>query len=415
MKSLFVDIRPLRESLPFRRFWLGGAMSSFGGQMTWFAVQLQVFVVTGSVAATGAVGLAQALPGIAFGLFGGAIADATDRRRLVLWMTSGSTLISAILAAQAFAGNRTIWPLFLLVAGQGLIASVSGPARRTFLRRLLPAERITAAAALQMTMQHIAVIGGPALAGVLAGFFGLKICYLIDTISFLGSFWGVAGLPAMPPEGAATRVNLKSVVEGLSFIGRTQALLGALLADVNSMVLGMPIALFPAINVERFGGHTQLLGVLTAAIGVGGVLGSVLSGPAGRAARPGRLMLICGAIWGLGIAGFGLAHLFAVAVVALIVAGAADVTAVVLRTSMVQQITPDRLRGRVSAAESVVGAMFPQIGSFRAGIVGSLTTPAIGVYSGGFAVVVGTVILGRLLPRFVRWTPETALPPSRES
>lgn len=401
-RSLLVDIRPLTQSPAFRRLWLGSGLSSVGNQMTTFAVALQVYTLTHSSAAVGGVGLAMALPAILFGLVGGSIVDAVDRRRLVLVTSTCLAGVSTALAVQAFAGLDRVWPLYLLVAVQSLLSSVNAPARSTFMPRLLAPERVPAGVALNMLLAHGSVTIGPALAGVVTGVWGLKACYLIDAVSFGAALYGVARLPAMPPGEGAARPGLRAVVDGLRYLQGNRIVLGALLADMSATVLGMPFAVFPAINAARFGGSPQTLGLLTSAVAIGGVIGSALSGPAGRVSRQGRAMLIAGAVWGAGIAGFGLAHSLPLALGALAVAGIADVTSVVFRTTIVQVLTPDRYRGRVNAAQYVVGTGCPQLGNFRAGAIGSLTSPGISAVSGGLAVIAGAALIGLTVPALVR-------------
>jgi len=382
---------------------LGSALSAVGGTMTNFAVALQVWTLTHSSAAVGGIGLATALPALVFGLFGGAIVDAVDRRRLVLLTSSGLAVVSGALAAQAFANVGRVSLLYALVAVGSVLSSINGPASRTFVPRLLPADRIPAGAALRMLTMHASNTAGPALAGVLAAAGGLRVCYLIDAVSFGAALYAVARLPSMRPEGTPITPGVRTIVDGLRFIRRSKVLIGSLLADVNATVLAMPIALFPAINAERFDGNPRTLGLLTAALAVGGILGATLSGPVGNVSRQGRAMLIAGAIWGAGLTGFGLAGSLWLTLTMLVLAGAADVTAVVFRTTMIQVATPDRYRGRVGAAEYVVGAECPQLGNFRAGTVASLTSPGISAVSGGLAAIVGTAVIGLSLPAFSRY------------
>ncbi|MCO6008637.1 MFS transporter [Actinoallomurus purpureus] len=401
-RRVLMDLRPLRESPAFRRLWTGNGLSSVGGQMTTFAVALQVYTLTHSSAAVGVVGLAAAVPAILFGLLGGSLADAVDRRRLVLLTSSGLTVVSALFAVQAFLGLARVWPLYCLVAVQSLLRSADGPARRTFLPRLLPAEQIPAGAALTMFAFHMSLTAGPALAGVVAASWGLKACYLIDVLSFAAALYGVARLPAMPPAAGGARPGVRAVGEALRFIRRDQVIAGAFLADMSAMILGMPLAIFPAINAERFGGSPQTLGLLVAAPAIGGIIGSALSGPVGQVTRQGRAILVAGAVWGAGLAGFGLAHTFWLAIVLLAIAGTADVISVVLRTAVVQVATPDRYRGRVGAAEYVVGVGCPQLGNFRAGAVAALTSPAVSAVGGGLAVIAGAALIRWTMPALAR-------------
>jgi MFS family permease len=398
-----MDTRPLRESPAFRRLWIGTSLSAIGNQMTGFAVALQVYTLTHSTVAVGAVGLAMGIPAVTLGLLGGTLIDAVDRRKLVLWTSSLLTLVSVALAVQAFARLDHLWLLYVLVAIESTIGTVNGPTRRTFLPRLLPTEQIPSGAALMMFAMHSSLIAGPALAGVITAAWGLQVCYLIDAISFAAALYGIARLPPMVPEGTPARPGLRAVGDALRFIRANRVITGAFLADMNATVLGMPFALFPAINEAHFGGSPQTLGLLTTAVAVGGVLGSGLSGRVGHISRQGRAMLIGGALWGAALVGFGLTTTYWLALVMLALAGAADVISVVLRTTMVQVATPDQFRGRVSAAESVVGAGCPHLGNFRAGAVGSLATPAISVVTGGLATIAGAALIGVLVPAFTRY------------
>jgi MFS family permease len=402
-RRLLADLTPLRESSAYRRLWLGSSLSSVGSQMTQFAVALQVYLLTHSSAAVGVVGLVSAIPAITCGLLGGTVIDAVDRRRLVLFTSSLLALTSAALALQALAQLDQLWLLYVLVAVQSLLGSINAPARRTFMPRLLPPDQVPAGVALTMLTMHLSLVIGPTLAGLLTAAGGLKLCYLLDAASFLAALYGVFRLPAMRPEGGAVRPSLRAVLEGLRFLRRSQVLYGALLADVNATLLAMPFALFPAINAERFGGSPRTLGLLTASVAVGGILGSGLSGPVGRVTRQGRAMLIAGAIWGLSLAGFGMAHALVPTLVFLLVAGIADVSSVVLRSTIIQVGTPDAYRGRISAAEFVVGASVPELGNFRAGAIGSLTSPGFSAVVGGLAAAAGTAVLALAVPALVRY------------
>jgi len=402
-KSLIADLRPLRESPPFRRLWLGSTVSSLGSAMTGFAVVLQTYDLTRSSFAVGSIALAQAIPAVVVGLFGGSFADAVDRRRLVLLTSTGLAAVSALFAAQAFAGLGPVWLLFLLAVAAATLQAVDGPARRTFLPRLVPADLVPAGVALNQLSFYVSFLVGPLLAGVAIAAAGLRVCYLVDVLSFGASLYGVARLPAMPPQDSRARPGPRAVAEGLRFICRQRVLAAAFLADIDATVLGMPVALFPALNAERFGGSPQTLGLLNAALAAGGLLGSALSGPAGRVSRKARAMLITVAVWGAAIACFGAASVLWLALAMLVVAGAADTTTVIFRGSIMQASTPDRLRGRVSAVDYVVGNAVPRLGNFEAGAVASLATPVISAVSGGLATMAGALLIRLAFPAVARF------------
>jgi len=380
-------------------------LSSVGGALTGFAVILQVYDLTKSPFAVGAVGVAEMAPTLAVGLLGGSIADAADRRKLVLVTSSCLAAVSAAFAVQAFAGLRLVWLLYALVAAQSALGAVDRPARSTFIPSLLPASQLPAGLALNRLSFQIMLTAGPALAGLIAAapHLGLRACYLIDAISFAAALYGVARLPGMRPRGGAARPGPRAVAEGIGFIRRSQVLAGAFLADLNATVFGLPIALFPAINAERFGGNPRTLGLFTAAIGLGGLVSAALSGPLRHVSRPGRAMLVATVVWGAAFAGFAVAPGLWLTLSLLAVAGAADTFTVVFRGAIVQAVTPDQLRGRILAADYVVGAGGGQLGSLEAGALGSLTSPVISALSGGLVTIAGAVVIGLALPAFTRY------------
>ena len=402
---LLADIRPLRESPAFRRLWIGSTLSAVGGSLTMFAVPLQVYDMTRSPFAVGAIGVAQVIPTVTIGLLGGTIADAADRRKLVLTASSGSAAVSAGLAAQAFAGLCSVWLLYALVAVSSSLSAVNAPARRTFIRSLLPADQLTAGLALDRLSFQVMLTTGPGLAGLIAAApgLGLRACYLIDAASFACSMYGVARLPALPRSGTAARPGPRAVAAGVRYIGRSHVLGGAFLADLNATIFGLPIALFPAINAERFGGDPRTLGLFMTAIGVGGLVSGTLSGPVGHITRQGRAMLCAVAIWGAAFAGFAIASTLWLTLLMLAIAGAADTFTVIFRGTIVQQTTLEEFRGRVTAADYVVGVSGGQLGNLEAGALGSLTSPVVSALTGGLITVTGAVVIGLALPVFTRY------------
>jgi MFS family permease len=400
---LLADVSPLRESPAFRRLWTGTTLSTVGGGLTRFAIPLQVYDITRSSLAVGLTGLFTLMPTLVIGLFGGALADARDRRRVVLVTSSSLAVISGAFTVLAFARLGQAWPLYLLAAAQAGLMAVDQPARSTFIAGLLPASRVQAAVTLNRVSFQIAFIVGPALGGLItaAPHLGLKGCYLIDAVSFGAALYGVGRLPAMPPEQPGGSRSLRAVREGLAFVRRSQPLAGAFLADLAFTVFGQPTSLFPAINAERFAADPRTLGLLAACVGVGGLAGSVLSGPLRRIRRPGLAMLGCVAVSGIGFAVFAIAHSLWLTLLPLAVVGAADGFTVVFRGTIAQMVTPGGLRGRVMAADFVVAAGGSQLGSLESGALASLTSPVISAFSGGVACLGAAVVLAVGLPGLV--------------
>jgi MFS family permease len=402
--QLLADVTPLRESPAFRRLWTGTTLSSVGSAMASFAVPLQVYNITRSPLAVGAIGIAQVVPTLAIGLLGGSLADAVDRRKLVLITSGGLAGVSAGLAAQSFAGLRLVWLLYVLVAVRSGLSAIGTPARSTFIPRLLPPSQLAAGLALNQLSFQITLITGPALAGLITAtpHLGLSGCYLVDAASFAASLYGVGRLPAMPPQAAAIRPGPRAVAEGVRFIRHSRLLAGAFLADLCATIFGLPVSLFPAINAERFHGDPRTLGLFTAAIGVGGMASALLSGPVKHLSRPGLAMLCAVSVWGAAFGGFAIAPGLWLTLTLLAVAGAADTFTVVLRSTIVQANTPEELRGRVMAADYVVAAGGTQLGNLEAGALGSLTSPTISAFSGGLATIAAAIVVGVAIPAFTR-------------
>ena len=290
------------------------------------------------------------------------------------------------------------------------------PARRTVLAALLPPGQLAAGQALNRLTFQVMMTVGPALAGVIvaAPHLGFGGCYLIDSASFAAALYGAVRLPSVGSKSSSPeRTRLSAVTAGVAFIRRTPVLAGTFLADLNATFFGLPTSLFPAINAERFGGDPRTLGLFTTAIGVGGLATAVLSGPLRHVSRQGLVMLATVCVWGASFAVFALAASLWLTLLSLAVAGAADTITVVLRGTIVQTVTPDEYRGRVTAAEYVAGMGGAELGSLEAGLLGSLTTPVISALTGGLLTMAGAVVIGAALPAFAKYrpAPATSAPP----
>ncbi|MFJ4675671.1 MFS transporter [Kitasatospora sp. NPDC088783] len=418
-RRLLLDVAPLRESPAFRRLWLGGTVSGLGGQMALVAVAFQVWEHTRSTVWTGAVGLAQAVPLLALGLFAGALVDRSDRRTLYLLATAGQAGCALLLAAQAPLGYLPPAGVVALVAGQSVFVAVAGPAARTFPPRLLPPGQLAAGLALNRVAFQGAMLLGPALGGLLVAWAGVGGCYLADALSFAAALYAALRLPRMRPDAApgadpaaaATarpadtadtartgRAGLRDVRDGLAFLARTPVVRAALLTDLAATVLSMPISLFPLVNAERFDGGPRTLGLFLTAIAAGGVAASVLSGAFTRRPHQAPVMLAAAAAWGVALALFGLVSSPWPGLGLLVLAGAADTVSVVARGTVVQLHTPDALLGRVGAAEQIVGQAGPDLGNLRGGLVASATSGTTALISGGLLCLAAVALIGTATP-----------------
>lgn len=397
---LLADIRPLRESPDFRRLWFGNTVSYIGQQMTAMAVALQVYAITGSSFYVGLVGLCSLVPLIVFGLYGGAVADAVDRRRLGLATAAGATVLSAALAATAIAHLRTVGLLYAIVALQAVCFAMNSPARSAMTPRLLPAEQLPAANALASLAGGVGQMAGPMLGGVFVGLWGYQAAYLIDAVAFTASLYAMWRLPAMLPgetdaaDGAAPVHRRPSVMEGLRYLAARPNLRTTFVSDLAAMVLAQPRVLFPAIAGLWYGGGTTTVGILAAAPAVGALLGSVFSGWLGRVRRQGFAVLVAVASWGAAVAVFGLTRNLLLGLVFLAVAGCADTVSMVFRNTMLQSAAPDDMRGRLQGVFLVVVVGGPRLGDFLAGSASDLFTPTAAVVGGGLACIAAITLVG---------------------
>lgn len=404
LRSLTIDTTPLRESPEYRRLYLGDAVSLVGTQMTAVAVPIQVFVLTGRSLYVGLVSIAALVPLVVMGLIGGSIADSMDRRRLLLFTSSLLAVVSGLFWLQAALSLDQLWLLFVLVFVQSGVFAVESSARRAVVPRLIPASQIPAATALSQVLWNFATVVGPLTAGVIVGTLGLSWAYGIDAVSFLAALYAIVTLRAVPPAGGGTAAGLRSVMEGLAFLRSRPVLWMTFAVDVNAMVFGMPRALFPLLAVEAFHVGPIGLGFLYAAPGIGAAIGALLTGWVQNVRHQGRAVLWSVAVWGLAIVGFGLStEAFALALVFLAIAGAADVISAIFRGTILQSSVPDRLRGRLSGIHIMVVVSGPRLGDFEAGLVAQLISPAFSVISGGIACVAGVGLLAALVPQFRRY------------
>ncbi|MGE6734624.1 MFS transporter [Streptomyces sp. NPDC059900] len=404
-RRILADLTPLRTSVDYRRLWIGNTISWLGQAMTALAVSLQVYDITHSSFSVGLVGLFSLVPLVVFGLYGGAIADTVDRRKLGLYSSLGSCGLSVALAAGAFAGFHHVWFLYSVVALQAVCGALNSPARSSMIPRLLPPEQLPAANALSSMTTTSGTMLGPMLGGLIVGLWGYQAAYTVDAVAFSASLYAMWRLPAMRPEGSEEGVRRKraSVLDGLRFLATRPNLRMTFFSDMCAMVLAHPRALFPAVAVVWFAGDAKTAGLLVAAPAVGALLGAVFSGWLGRIRRHGLAILCAVAGWGTAIAVFGLTRNLWLGLFFLALAGCADTVSMVFRSTMLQAAVPDEMRGRLQGVFIVVVAGGPRLGDFIAGSVGDLSSPGVAVVGGGIACVVAVGLLALRWPRFARY------------
>ncbi|MET9683783.1 MFS transporter [Streptomyces coeruleorubidus] len=400
-----MDTRPLRRPA-YRRLWGSTIVTAVGSQLTAVAVPKQIYDITGSSAWVGAASLAGLVPLIVFALWGGAIADTMDRRKLLLITNIGIAVTSLLFWLQAFTGLESVAALMVLLAVQQAFWGLNAPARNASIARLVPEDELPAANALGSTVMQTGQVAGPLLAGALIPVVGLPELYLIDALALCVTVWAVYRLPSLPPLGTAVRrAGVKEIAAGFRYISGHTVLLLSFLADIIAMVLGMPRALFPQLAAQTYApyGEGLALGLLFAAIPIGAVLGGLFSGTFSRARRHGWMVIGSVVVWGAAITGFGLSGNLWVGLAFLAVAGVADMVSMVFRGAILLSAATDEMRGRMQGVFTVVVAGGPRLADLLHGTAGSAFGPRTAVAGGGLLVVAVMLVLAAAVPALRRY------------
>ena len=419
MPRLLADLTPLRASPAFRRLWTGNALAAVGSQLTLVAVSLEVYELTSSSLYVGLLGLFALVPLVLTGLYGGSLADAHDRRRVAL----GSGLVlwaaTAGIAAQAWLQLENVWLLYALIAVHSGAGGLNQTTRGAIIPALVGLKLLPAANSLNMVTFGIAMMVGPLLGGVLVAQVGYAWTYTVDVLTYLAALWSVYRLPPLPPQGEVSRPGLRSVGEGLRFLGTQPNLRMTFVIDLVAMITAAPRALLPAIGAVLLGGGETTVGILLAATALGAFLTGIFSGPLGRVHRQGSAVFWSVAGWGASISAFGIVVLLAsraaapadgsagpwlwAAAACMAAAGVADSVSAVYRNTILQAATPDRLRGRLQGVFIVVVAGGPRVGEMLAGGVASGVGEGWTLAVGGLVCIVLAAALMRWQPGFLRY------------
>ncbi|MEP7340755.1 MAG: MFS transporter [Acidobacteriota bacterium] len=403
LRAFAIDLSPLKASRDYRLLFLGQFVSAFGSSISYVVLPWQMYQLTKSTFAVAMISLAEFVPMFVMAFVGGALADFIDRRRLIVIAETGLTLCCGLLVANALLPQPRAWVLVVIAALFAALNGLHRPALEALTPRLVAPELMPAVAALGMFRWSFSFIVGPALAGLIAASLGAAFAFSLDAATFIVSIIALLLIRSVPMPVKLDddeRPSLKSVVEGLKYAGGRQELLGTYLIDINAMFFGMPIALFPAI-AESFGGAS--VGLFYAMPAVGSLVISLTSGWAGRINRHGLAVTIAAAVWGAAIIVFGLVGNLWLALFFLALAGAADGVSGVFRMTIWNQTIPDHMRGRLAGIEMISYLTGPYLGNAEAGIVASAFGLRASVVSGGVLCVVGSVVLGLLLPKFIRY------------
>ena len=417
-----VDTRPMRHPA-YRRLLIGQGTSFIGSMLTQVAVPVQVYAISHSSLDVGMVGLAGLVPIVVFGLYGGAIADAVDRRRLYFWSSLGTWFVTLALLGQTLLGLNNVALILGLVAVQSATFATASSTRGAITPRIVDIDEVAAANTLSFTVGNVGQVAGPLIAGVLISLpHGFAYAYAADALLFTAALYSALRLPPLPPDGALVKAGLRSVYEGLRFIFARPVLIMSFGVDIVAMVLAMPRSLYPQVAADRFHGT---VGPLYAAIAIGAVIAGVSSGWIGRVRRQGVALTFAIVGWGGCVALSGLAHQLWLVVLLLAVAGAADLVSAVYRQTILQTYAPDEMRGRMQGVFVAVVAGGPRLGDLRAGATAAATGATASWTGGGIACVVVVLVAAVAVRPFWRYdasavrdasaAPDASAPPDRST
>jgi MFS family permease len=404
LSRIAVDVQPLRSSRDYRLITTGSLITGLGTQATLVALPYQVFVITGSAFLTGLIGAAELGPLIVASLFGGALADRHDRRRLLLLCQLSLVAIAAALAVAAATGPPPVWILFVLAAAMAGASAIERVVRAAIVPKTVPPEELPAAISLTYGLYQLTMVAGPGFGGLLISIFGITTPYTVDAVSCLGMAWAAAAMSPQPPLAvSAHEPVLRSIRSGLAYLRQLPAVTAGFVMDLCAMTFGMPRALFPVLALTVYHAGAAGTGLLYAAVAAGSTVAALTTGWMSHARYLGRIVLVCVGLWGIFIAIAGLVDNIWPAAVLFALAGAADSVSAVCRNTMMQVLTPERMRGRISSVFSLVVAGGPRLGDVESGTVAAITSPAFSVVSGGLICLASVGVVALAFPQLAAY------------
>ncbi|MFE4366759.1 MFS transporter [Streptomyces sp. NPDC056835] len=403
--AILPDLSPLRSSREFRLLWVQGLVTYFGSFMAMIALPLQIKDLTESPLAVGAMGAVELVPLVIFGLYGGALADAVDRRKVILLTEAGLGVLAAILLVNALLPEPLLWPLYVVAAGVSALAGLQRPALDSLMARIVPHDQLTAAAALNALRWQLGAIAGPSLAGLVVAYAGHGTAYGVTILGFAVSVLLCLRLSPAPAAHDAEAPSLRGIVEGARYAWSRPVLLGTYAIDMAAMFFAFPNTIFPFLADDLDAEWS--LGLMYAAGSVGSVVLSLTSGWTSRVRRHGLFVVFGAAGWGLAITAAGWFSNIWVVLVCLGFAGAGDMLSGLGRSTIWNQTIPEELRGRLAGIEVLSYSVGPQLGQIRAGAMAGWTGTRPAIWSGGLACLASVGLLAAVLPRLVTYDAET--------
>ncbi|MBO3734794.1 MFS transporter [Glycomyces niveus] len=412
LRKHLVDTTPLRISRDFRWLYIGRTGLLVGAMLTETALIWQIYQLSGSNLAVGAAAASGGIGIVAGLLVGGVLADRFDRRRILVTVRVPGLLVALALLMNALQDEPLLWFLFAAVVADTFLAGLSIPASFAAVPSLVGQENVAAASALNGLTGQLTGVAGPALAGIVIAAGGTEWCYALNVVGFVVFAVAMVFVGPMPPDhsGDEKESDSYSLKDAFAFVRRNKVVAGVLLIDIMPMLFAWPKGLFPALATEQFHGGSVAFGLLSAAAGVGAFLAAAFSGRVTKAAKPGLVVVIAASLWGAAMVGLALSPWLALGLVFLAVSGASDLVSEVLRTGLLQNHTPDRLRGRVTSLWLAQATVSPALGNLQAGALAGPLGLGGAILAGGIACIAGVAVVGWRLPAFRRATMEAPQP-----
>ncbi|GAV95891.1 major facilitator superfamily permease [Corynebacterium glutamicum] len=414
LRDIFADTRPFKTPA-FKRLWLGNVATVIGAQLTVVAVPVQIYQMTGSSGYVGLTGLFGLIPLVIFGLYGGSIADAFDKRIVLICTTIGMCVTTAGFWVLTILGNENIWLLLINFSLQQAFFAVNQPTRTAILRSILPIDQLASATSLNMLLMQTGAIVGPLIAGALIPLIGFGWLYFLDVASIIPTLWAVWSLPSIKPSGKVMKAGFASVVDGLKYLVGQPVLVMVMVLDLIAMIFGMPRALYPEIAEVNFGGGdagATMLAFMYSSMAVGAVLGGVLSGWVSRISRQGVAVYWCIIAWGAAVALGGVAIIVSpgavtawawMFIIMMVIGGMADMFSSAVRNAILQQSAAEHVQGRIQGVWIIVVVGGPRLADVLHGWAAEPLGAGWTVLWGGVTVVVLTAICMVAVPKFWKY------------
>jgi MFS family permease len=404
---VLLDLSPLRHR-DFRFVFVGQLVSAFGSFLTYVALPVQIYALTKSSAIVGLLGTVQLVPLAITALWGGAFADAIDRRRLLLWCEVLLLCGSIALAVNSMLPHASVPLLFVVAAFMSAVDGFHTPSLESLTPKLVAVEDLPAVSALSSLRGTAAAIAGPALAGVCIATLGLPFTFGVDAMTYVVSLLALFAIRSMPPAESARPAGFASIMEGFKYAASRPELIGTYVVDIVALTFAMPMAVFPALAAQRGGAHA--IGYLYSAMSIGGLGITLFSGWTRNVQRRGAAVVIAALLWGLSITALGFSKSLPTAIACLVLAGAADMVSGLFRMTIWNETIPSHLRGRMAAIEMLSYMTGPLLGNARAGFMAQRFGLARSITWGGILCVAGVIACVPVLPGFWRYRKSETAP-----